>query len=132
MRAFVITTLLCLIASSQVNAGTLHAGRASARVADSATGAFRCLIGKLLGVGYHIDFMGGYRSGHCATASKHPCGTALDINQTARNRVTRRLPPNTNSMARSCGLFHGAEWRHADAGHFEVLSTYQKRGRKRK
>lgn len=96
---------------------------ATASVAPSARGKFQCLINKLDTTGYRIDFMGGYRRTKIAGSnqwSKHASGLALDINQTARNRVTRRFPANINQMASSCGLFHGAKWGYPDTGHFEV------------
>ncbi len=73
--------------------------------------------------GYRIHFMGGYRRSKIAGTniwSKHASGRAIDINQVGRNRVTRRLPASASGIASACGLFHGAHWRHADAGHFEV------------
>jgi hypothetical protein len=81
---------------------------------------FQCLVSSLDRAGYQIAFMGGWRRHGSVPHSKHPAGKALDINQTARNRVTRKFPQGINRMARACGLFHGAEWRRADAGHFEV------------
>jgi hypothetical protein len=83
---------------------------------------FTCLIGKLEAAGYRIDFMGGYASR--GNASAHPTGNALDINQTGRNVVTRRLPPNATEMARDCGLVHGAVWDRPDQGHFEMARKY--------
>jgi hypothetical protein len=83
---------------------------------------FTCLLTKLEAVGYHIDFMGGYVSR--GNSSAHPTGNALDINQTGRNVVTRRLPPNATEMARDCGLVHGAVWSHPDQGHFEMPNKY--------
>lgn len=83
---------------------------------------FTCLLGKLEAVGYRIDFMGGYAGR--GNASAHPTGNALDINQTARNVVTRRLPANVTELARDCGLVHGATWSHPDQGHFEMPRKY--------
>ena len=83
---------------------------------------FRCLLERLETAGYHIDFMGGYASR--GNASAHPTGNALDINQTGRNVVTRRLPSNATEMARDCGLVHGAVWSNPDTGHFEMARKY--------
>ncbi len=83
---------------------------------------FVCLLTKLEVVGYHVDFMGGYASR--GNSSAHPSGNALDINQTGRNVVTRRLPPNATELARDCGLVHGAVWSNPDQGHFEMPKKY--------
>jgi hypothetical protein len=53
----------------------------------------------------------------------HPRGLAIDINQTGRNRVTRRFPSGVTALAAQHGLLHGAVWNNADAGHFELLSA---------
>lgn len=83
---------------------------------------FACLIGKLEAAGYRIDFMGGYASR--GNSSAHPTGNALDINQTGRNVVTRRLPGNATQLAQECGLVHGATWSNPDQGHFEMARKY--------
>lgn len=83
---------------------------------------FQCLLTKLEAVGYRIDFMGGYAER--GNASAHPTGNALDINQTGRNRVTRRLPHEATAMAHGCGLEHGAVWSNPDTGHFEMAGHY--------
>ena len=96
---------------------------ASAQVNPQYAGRFQCLVRGLESAGYHIDFMGGYRHTNIAGTnmlSKHAAGKALDINQTGRNRVTRRLPASASAIASRCGLYHGAGWAHADAGHFEI------------
>lgn len=83
---------------------------------------FQCLLTKLESAGYHVDFMGGYaRRGN---SSAHPTGNALDVNQTSRNVVTRRLPANATEIARDCGLVHGAVWSNPDQGHFEMARKY--------
>ncbi len=83
---------------------------------------FVCLLTKLEAVGYRVDFMGGYASR--GNSSAHPTGNALDINQTSRNVVTRRLPGNITELARGCGLVHGAVWSNPDQGHFEMPRKY--------
>ena len=96
---------------------------ATAQVNSQYAGRFQCLVSGLEAAGYHIDFMGGYRHSNIAGTnmlSKHAAGKALDINQVGRNRVTRRLPASASAIASRCGLFHGAGWRNADAGHFEI------------
>jgi hypothetical protein len=95
----------------------------TAQVNPQYAGRFQCLVSGLEAAGYHIDFMGGYRHSKIAGTnmlSKHAAGKAIDINQVGRNRVTRRLPASTSAIASRCGLYHGAGWRNADAGHFEV------------
>ena len=98
------------------------ASGAKTSVSTVARPHFVCLITKLEAVGYHIDFMGGYASR--GNSSAHPTGNALDINQTGRNIVTRRLPPNATEMARDCGLVHGQVWSRPDQGHFEMPRKY--------
>lgn len=93
---------------------------AVAYVAGSATGAFQCLVSSLDDAGYKIAEMGGFANGGHIRHSKHYSGTAIDINQVARDVVTRPFPAGFNQMARSCGLESGALWRNADTGHFEI------------
>jgi hypothetical protein len=99
-----------------------HSG-ATACVASRAVAAFQSFVNALEATGYRIDFMGGWRAhGSCRACNMHPRGLAIDINQTGRNRVTRRLPAGVTALAAQYGLLHGAVWDHADAGHFELLS----------
>lgn len=87
---------------------------------------FQCLVDGLEANGYHIDFIGGNRAGTCHEANQHACGMAMDVNQTARDKVTRRFPANTNKIAKACGLLHGDRtvWTRApDQGHFQVLKS---------
>ncbi len=93
-------------------------------VASTMAGRFTSFCRELAGTGYKIEFVGGWRPGSCSFGSRHPCGGAIDINQTARNRVTQRFPAGINAMARRPGLLHGAEWNHAAAGLFERLDRY--------
>lgn len=102
------------------------AGR-TASVSSRYASRFQCLVDGLEAGGYRIDFMGGIRAGSCSlphnTANLHPCGYALDVNQTARDRVTRAFPRNVNEIANRCGLLHGdrVAWsRSPDQGHFQV------------
>ena len=122
--ALIVACILAAIATEASAGGMVQIRSSSGRtatVAASAAASFRCLIGKLEAAGYRIDFMGGWRRHGSVPRSKHPAGLAIDINQTARNRVTRAFPKGTNAMAASCGLKHGAVWRDADGGHFEVV-----------
>jgi hypothetical protein len=108
--------------------GTLSAVRArsgaTACVASNVAARFQAFVSDLESTGYRIDFMGGWRRhGSCRQCNMHPRGLAIDINQTGRNRVTRRLPAGVTAMAERHGLLHGAVWANADAGHFELLSA---------
>ena len=93
---------------------------ASASVSGRALPHFRCLVDRLEAAGYRIDFMGGFarRSG----PSAHPTGNALDVNQTARGRVTRAFPAGLETMVTGCGLYSGAHF--GDLGHFEMAGKY--------
>lgn len=94
----------------------------TARVNPAYASRFQCIVNKLESAGYRIRFMGGYRHTKIAgtrTWSKHAIGNAIDINQTGRNRCVGGCP-RMPSAARTCGLFDGSQWRHPDAGHFEV------------
>lgn len=81
---------------------------------------FQCLLAKLEGAGYRVDFMGGF--GPRSNPSAHPTGNALDINQTGFGRVTRRFPGNIEEMCNACGVYSGAHF--GDYGHFEMLNKY--------
>ncbi len=116
-----LTALAALIIlGSLARAETIRSSTgATAEVSGSAASNFRCLVSGLESEGYHIDFMGGFRRHGSVRGSLHPAGLALDINQTGRGRVTRRLPSNATSIAAGCGLIHGAVWRNQDQGHFQ-------------
>ena len=108
--------------------GTLSPVRASsgaiACVTSKAADKFQSFVTALEATGYRIDFMGGWRRhGSCHMCNMHPRGLAIDINQTGRNRVTRRFPSGVTALAAQYGLLHGAVWNNADAGHFELLSA---------
>jgi hypothetical protein len=95
------------------------ASGATAHVASRAAGAFQCVVDRLQGQGYPVRFMGGFaRSGHIRH-SLHYAGLALDINQIGRNVTRPSMPSNEISIAHSCGLVSGAQWAHADSGHFQ-------------
>lgn len=92
-------------------------------VAAGAAQAFSGFVAWLESTGYRIRDIGGYayrRIAGTRTISNHARGAAIDINQTARNRVTQRLPLNVTQKAREFGLIHGAVWRRPDTGHFEL------------
>ncbi|MDR6305241.1 hypothetical protein GGQ85_002961 [Nitrobacter vulgaris] len=96
------------------------ASGAKAHVANRATGAFQCLVSALDRQGYPIRFMGGWRAHGSVHGSLHPAGLALDINQYGRNVTRPRMPHNEIALANSCGLVAGAQWAHADSGHFQL------------
>jgi len=89
------------------------------RVAAQATESFQCIVNKLEQVGYPVRFMGGLSSGHMRH-SLHRVGLALDVNQVSRNVTKPPMPGNEIELANSCGLISGAQWRHADSGHFQM------------
>lgn len=96
----------------------------TAKVRSIYAGQFQGLIDDLESAGYRIDFMGGWRkSGSCRVCDAHPAGRAIDINQTARNRVTRRFPSDVTRIAARHGVCHGAIWGDADRGHFEIADA---------
>lgn len=99
-----------------------RSGRA-ATVSTRAAGAFKGFLGWLEGNGYKIATLGCYDYRNIRGTnrlSQHAFGLACDVNQVGRNLVTRGFPPGTAEAARRFGLASGAEWRHADTGHFEV------------
>ena len=126
--------LLCaaLFCVSPLHADTIRSkSGVTAHVAAGTGSAFQCVVDKIEATGYRIKFMRGFGHG-TVRGSKHPSGYAIDINQIARNVTTPRLPAGTTSMAASCGVFHGAQWRNADAGHFEISSGRREYSARRK
>jgi hypothetical protein len=96
----------------------------TAKVAARYRAAFQALVDDLEASGYHVDFMGGWRAwGSCRNCNAHPAGRAIDINQTARNRVTRRFPSGVTEIAARHGICHGAIWGNPDRGHFEIADA---------
>lgn len=111
---------ILMLVATVAEAGTIRSkSGATANVADRAHSAFQCLIDKLDAQGYAIKFMGGYRRHGSVRGSLHPAGLALDINQYSRNVTRPRMPGNEIELANSCGLVSGAQWHHADSGHFQ-------------
>lgn len=98
----------------------------SITVAARAAANFTAFVADLVAAGYRIDDIGGWRAhGSCRRCDMHPRGLAIDINQTARNRVTRALPAGVTEMAARHGLTHGAIWRNPDQGHFELAGVHR-------
>lgn len=122
MRHLPIIFTLCLLPSCGTQTATIHTANGhTAQVSAAHAFQFQSFINDLEGRGYAIKSLGGVRKhGSCKGCDKHPKGEAIDINQTARNRVTARFPRDVTTLAAAHGLFHGALWCHPDTGHFEV------------
>ena len=122
--AFLIYALFSLYPVSKVRASPVCSNSgACASVSPVYVGRFRCLVHGLERAGQPIRFMGGYRNTRIAGTwqmSKHSIGAALDINQYSRNYSRPGMIRGASFIANRCGLFHGALWQYADAGHFEV------------
>lgn len=89
-------------------------------VAASAQATLQCVVNHVEASGVRVTALGGIRRGHCSTSSMHPCGKAIDINQTARDR---NGPPRSvsSSAASACGAVSGSWWAgNPDNGHFQV------------
>lgn len=100
-----------------------HNSHKCAKVNPKYASKFQCLINWLDAKRYPIYFMGGYRHTKIAGTrrwSKHAFGMAIDVNQTARNRIKKRFPRGVTAAAKRCGLKHGSVWSNPDTGHFEV------------
>jgi len=100
---------------------------ATARVDAQYASEFQSYVDDLEGRGAVIRFMGGFRRGHCGSASLHPCGRALDVCQRARGRVDASChlprPSTLATIASSHGLFEGGRWCNSDYGHAQVGTT---------
>lgn len=103
----------------KAHGATVHStSGARADVSDSMAGPAQCLINKIDGSGHRIRSMRGYGRGS-VRGSQHPSGTAIDIDQHARNRAS--LPRAAHGWAISCGLVSGASWTgNPDFGHFQL------------
>jgi hypothetical protein len=113
-----------VVSSRHAESGMVKASSgAVAHVAAHVAGAFQCVINKLESEGYPVKFMGGWASHGHIRHSLHYAGLALDINQIGRNVTRPRMPANEVSLANSCGLTSGAQWRHADSGHFQIATS---------
>jgi hypothetical protein len=112
-----------VIGQTRAETVTSHYG-ARASVSPKYAARFQGLIRDLEAHGAAIRFMGGYRSGVCGQASKHPCGMALDICQLSRGVVDRacHLPGRreVSAIASRHRLFSGGDWCSSDYGHFEA------------
>jgi hypothetical protein len=124
------TKRLNLAVARRAHLAHLHPGivksryGARARVAARHTIRFQCLVDWLDDEGFKIVAMTGYAQ-RAFGGSLHPIGSALDIDQSRRNYLTRgkRFPDGVNEAASRCGLLHGDRtvWkRHPDYGHFQV------------
>jgi hypothetical protein len=115
----IAAALMAACVSAQAETVTSRSGH-HASVSSAFAPHIQCFIHKLDASGYRIDFMTGYAAR--GNASAHPTGNAIDINQIAFGKVTRRFPSNYNSMAESCGVYSGAGF--GDYGHFEMPHKY--------
>lgn len=89
-------------------------------VAEGARKALQCVVDYVERHGVKIKAMRGYGAGTVA-GSLHPSGRALDINQTARDVTSPRVPRSvSNGAGEACGVISGARWRDADNGHFNL------------
>lgn len=128
--------LVALILTSPAQAADVTYGNGKRiSVNETVQEKYQQLFNWLEARGYKIEFARGYGTG-TVRHSLHRSGMAVDINQTHRNRVTKRFPPGTTEYAASLGIFHGAKWsRHPDYGHFQVggwQGQIAKRGSKTK
>jgi hypothetical protein len=137
LLARLATAGLCaavLTASAQAATITSKAG-GRASVSPRYAARFQAFVNDLEAHGAVVKFMGGYRSGVCGQANKHPCGMALDVCQLSRGVVARgqvwggrkqpdcRLPDKAemSAIARAHDLFSGGDWcRPDDYGHVEA------------
>lgn len=103
---------------------------ATARVSPKHAAAFQSYINDLEAMGAKIYYMGGYRNGRCSAGSQHPCGSALDVCQDSRGRVSGARDchlPGPAAMAAAAarrGLHEGSVWcRRPDYGHVQAIKT---------
>lgn len=108
----------------------IQCGRNTVRVARTASVQFEGFCRDFYAV-YKFGAVGGYsyRGGRCAPDRKHPCGGAIDVEQTCRSRgpghcLPQAFPVATaNMIAAKWGLKHGCTWGNKDCGHFETKGT---------
>lgn len=88
-------------------------------VAASARKALQCVV-DFVEKHVRIKAMRGYGAG-TVSGSLHPSGRAIDINQTARDVTSPRVPRSvSNGAGDKCGVISGARWRDADNGHWNL------------
>lgn len=98
------------------------------RVNPAAQSALQCVVDYIERSGIPVKYMRGYGAG-TVSASLHPSGNALDINQYARGRTRPHIPVSVaNSAGDACGVVSGGRWTNNDAGHWNV-GTYAGRHR---
>ena len=103
---------------------------ATAHVSSKYGCTFQSYINDLEAMGAKIYYMGGYRRGQCSAGSQHPCGSALDVCQDSRGRVSGARDcylPGPAAMAAAAarrGLHEGSVWcRQPDYGHVQAIKT---------
>jgi hypothetical protein len=106
----------------------IQCGRNTIRVSPSAAVQFEGFCRDLYAE-YKFGNVGGIRGGRCSNGSKHPCGGAIDVEQTCRSRGPGHCLPQAFPVARSeqladkWGLYPGSRWGDRDVGHFETRGT---------
>jgi len=122
MKYTFMMALLAVTVTASIAQGAEIKSSSGARASVSAqyAGKFQALITWLDNHGYKIRFMGGYRPGKCWSGGMHPCGKAIDINQTGRGRIVASFPAGVDEYARTLGLVPGSGWCNQDRGHFQV------------
>ncbi|HVX91275.1 MAG TPA: hypothetical protein VHC20_06675, partial [Candidatus Paceibacterota bacterium] len=111
----------------------IQCGRGTIRVAATAAAQFEGFCRDLYAQ-YKFKAAGGIRAGTCSTGSKHPCGGAIDIDQTCRSRGPGHcLPRNfpvalTEQLADKYWLQPGSRWGYRDVGHFEIRGALTNNG----
>lgn len=104
----------------------VQCGAGTAYVASSAARQFKGFCADFYKV-YKFGAVGNNnkRYGRCSTGSKHPCGGAIDIEQTCRSQRPGHCLPRafpvaaSEQIAAKWGLHPGSKWRNRDVGHFE-------------
>jgi hypothetical protein len=103
---------------------------ATARVSPKWAPKFQAYIDELEAQGAKIYYMGGYRRGRCSSGSQHPCGSALDVCQDGRGRVSGARdchlpgPARMAAIATRHGLKEGGTWcGNPDYGHVQAIKS---------
>lgn len=125
MRAIAVAlSLLVLTVSAQSAEIRSHSGlRAS--VASVAQHALQCVVDYVERAGIRIKSMRGFGPG-TVSASLHPSGQALDINQYGRG-LTRPAVSHAvaNAAGRECGVVSGGTWHDDDVGHWNLAGQHR-------
>lgn len=108
----------------------IQCGPRTIRVARTASVQFTGFCRDFYAAFKFSNRVGGVRGGSCHTGGKHPCGGAVDIDQTCRSSghghcgISRDWPiALSEKLADKWGLFPGSRWGNRDVGHFETKAT---------